>query len=85
MQTDPEQFDCGTCRVATEIEALDTPNTAAWGIYHRCATRFCVDARLIGRRLEAETAGWAPDEVCDLFDRLGILYDVLQPPKKKDA
>lgn len=82
VETDPEQFDCDTCAVRAAVDALDDANAEAWAVFHRVYTRFIVDWHLVTERLRLETAGWSPQAVLDLFDRLAIIYDELAPRRE---
>ena len=79
---DAETYVCETCPVADALAALDddAANREAWAVFHRCVTRFTVDAHLAAVALSAAVKDWETDDVLDLIDRLGILYNAICPP-----
>lgn len=84
MESEPEQFDCDRCLFAAKCQTLDDANLDAWQTYHRCYTRFAMDWSLLPFRVQQETAGYEPDAVLDLLDRMALIYGVLQPPPPRD-
>ena len=82
VDTDPDQFDCETCLVRRAVDGLNDEDAEAWETFQRVYTRFTVDWQLVPDRLRLETAGWAPDDVLDLHERLAIIYHELYPPKE---
>lgn len=83
LQNEPDLFQCETCPVAEHLEGLDAANAQAWTIFQQLATRLVVDAKLgpeVFRRMTEDV-----EEIEPLLTRLGILYDVMMPPKAEQA
>lgn len=85
VETDVDQFDCQTCRVAESLESLDAENLVAWRLYHRIATRVVIDAGLGPAVFAASTRDLEPDAVDALVQRVGLIHDILQPPKPRET
>jgi hypothetical protein len=81
LETEPECFDCTTCPVAQQQATLDTANVEAWGVYQRMQSRFAVDFHLTADLFRAIVAGWPPEDVADVMERLSVMHDVFSPPR----
>lgn len=81
-EEDSEAFDCETCPVADALADLDGPNSEAWEFYKKVVTRLSADLYMGGVVLGSLTKGMDPDDFDDLWRRLTILYNALNPPRK---
>lgn len=70
--------------MAEAIDGLDEPNTQAWRLFHRLATRFAVDAQLVPEIWRFFTADLAEQDYDALFDRLSLIYEIVMPTQTKD-
>lgn len=77
-----EQFDCGTCEVARRLAEMDDDNREAWALYRACCNRFAVDLQAGAVLLDRLTQGMDADDFAETMDRLRVIYDTLQPPKR---
>lgn len=74
-----EDFDCATCEVRSASDALWPENVSAWQLFQQISTRFVVDARLVGEAFRVLTNDWPTDAKADAFERLSVIYDVMNP------
>jgi hypothetical protein len=81
---DDDAFDCETCPVANAQATLDETNREAWSVYRRVCQRFPYDFHAAPLLLDRLTEHWPASEVVDLLDRLALMYDVLNPPRRAD-
>lgn len=84
LRIDPEAYECGTCPVLANLEGLDAENRQAWGLYKRIVTRLAADLYCGAEVLRRFTADVSNDDFPDLWERLSLLYSVLNPVEKKD-
>jgi hypothetical protein len=66
--------------VAREQATLDDANVEAWGVYQQLNNRFAVDFGMVPDLFRAVVAGWAPEDVTALLERLDVMHAVLNPP-----
>jgi hypothetical protein len=79
---DAQNFDCQTCPLAERLEALDAENAEAWRIFGRIYSRLALDMPgFVEPFLARVLADYDTDDALDLSERLGVIYDVLNPPK----
>lgn len=74
-------YDCQTCRVAAEMEALAPENTEAWCKFRRWVSRFGMDFDTLGVLFAKACEGLNEDEATELHERLSLIYDVCYPPR----
>ena len=79
---DAEMFDCEACPLAEQLAGLDPINTRVWGIYRQLVTRLAGDLYAGGTVLERLTREMSPDDFAEIWRRLVMLYDTIQPPPK---
>lgn len=60
-------------------------NVEAWSVFQRLAQRFVVDTHLGPSVFAAVTDGTDPDEIVELVERLGVIYDIVAPPQQKQT
>lgn len=85
LESDPAVYQCGSCGVMAQIDALHPLNREAWELFQRTCTRFLVDGHGVSAVLEKLGEGEDVDDFLDLVTRFSILYDVYYPPKRKGA
>lgn len=56
-------------------------NSRAWFLYQGLVTRFGVDTQTLGVALDRMTSDWTSEDVRDVWPRLALIYDLLQPAK----
>jgi hypothetical protein len=81
---EPEQFDCSTCEVSARLDGLDDENVAAWTLYRQCCNRFVHELGAGAVVLERLTTAQDAEQFGETCERLRVLHDVLQPPKRTD-
>lgn len=82
VASEPEAFDCDTCEHRRQWDGLDDDNVAAWRFYvSLLAHRWIRDIDAGHWWLARLCRGMDDDEVAELFERVSVIYDVLQPPK----
>lgn len=79
LATDPDAYDCATCRVRVELARLRPENRAAWQLYQQVVTRFTVETRAIGSVLAGVLRERDPEEALDLVARLSLIYEESMP------
>ncbi len=84
LATEEAAFNCETCALAEKQATLDADNREAWDVYSRLCRRFSYDFHASTLLLERLTEHWPGSDVIDLLDRLSLMYDVLNPPRKTD-
>lgn len=77
---DPAAFDCDTCDVADALAGLDGQNREAWRLYRQVVTRLGGDLHAGGLVLDRLTRDMDPDDFADLWQRLTVLYNAINPP-----
>jgi hypothetical protein len=82
VEQEHEAFNCETCPLAAQLDALDGPNTEAWWLYKSCCNRFLVDAQAVPMALERLTAEQDAEQFAETLDRLRIIHDVMAPRKQ---
>lgn len=80
VEGDEDVFECDTCPVREQIEALDSFNTYVWTLYRQVVTRLAADLHAGGTVLQSLTRDLSPDEFAEVWRRLLLLYNVLDPP-----
>lgn len=66
------------------LESLDAENRQAWQLYKRISTRLAADLHCGSEVLRRMTADVSDEEFPDLWERLSLLYSVLNPVETKD-
>lgn len=79
IATNPEVYDCTTCELMSQMDALWQENAEAWQLYHLLCGRTVRDVQLEGWMLTKWTDGWPLDRVVELLDRLDLIAAVLEP------
>lgn len=74
-------YDCQTCAVADRLDGLDADNMRAWRLYRDLVSRLAMDLHCGGEVLKRLTATISDDDWPDVWNRLALLYDILQPVK----
>ena len=64
------------------MAALDTENRTAWLLYRQLCNRFVNDLQAGSVLLDRLTTEDDSETFADKCERLRVIYDVLQPPKK---
>lgn len=81
MSSEPDQFDCDSCEVATHLDTLDDDNREAWALYRACCNRFLADTQTIPVLLAKRTEDLDSEAFEELAERLRVIYDIVQPRK----
>ena len=85
MEHDAELFECDSCPVLAQLQELDPVNAEAWRIYRELASRFAAELHMGGVALDRMTQGWDEERFTDLWRRLTVAFDVLNPaPERKE-
>lgn len=79
LATDPDAYDCATCRVRVELARLRPENRTAWQLYQQVVTRFTVETHAIGTVLTRVLQEMDPEDAVDLVARLSVIYDESMP------
>lgn len=66
--------------MAAALEGLDEENSQAWGIYRQLVSRLAADLTAGGEVLRRLTAHVPDEDWPDLWRRLVLLYQTLNPP-----
>lgn len=82
---DGEQFECDECPVAQALADLDPFNARVWSIYKQVVTRLSADLHAGGVVLQAVTRDLDPDDFAEIWRRLTLLYNTLNPPPPKET
>lgn len=79
IASDPEQYDCQTCAVAEAIDGLEPDNVRAWRLYRQIVCKLAIDAQCGNEVLRRLLADVSDDEFPDVWARLMLLHDTLNP------
>jgi hypothetical protein len=79
---DAESYDCDGCPVAAALDGLDPFNQRVWALYEQVVTRLAADLHAGSAVLERLTREMSADEFDDVWRRLVLLYNTIQPPPK---
>ena len=75
----PRRYDCTTCPLKAQTDALWLENHEAWQTYQTLCGRTVRDLELAGWLFDRLTAGWPLDETLALLHRLNVILEVLFP------
>ncbi len=81
---DPEMYDCEACPVMGALDGLDPDNRRAWRVYREAVSRLAADLHCGAEVLRRLTATVADEDWPDLWARLSLLYDTVNPPPADD-
>lgn len=73
-------FDCDGCPVAEQLDGLDARNCYVWNLYRKTVVRLAADLHAGGAVLSRLTADLSQDDFDDVWRRLVMLYNTIDPP-----
>ena len=79
LETEPELFNCETCRVAGALRSLWPENLEAWILFQRVTTRFVYEHGLGHWIIAGALADASDDERDELLTRMAIIQDLFTP------